>query len=75
MTVESTLTEIQVSIARIEEGIGHIKESGSVSTTRLNDHSGRLQSLELTRGRQKGMLASLAGLTVFIGAAFKYFKF
>jgi len=78
MSVEKTLTEIQVGMARIEEGIGHLSEKVDHSTEsashRLNAHSSKIQSLELTRSRQKGILATLAGAGAVIGLAMKYMK-
>ena len=65
--METEVAELMTAVARVEEGIGRLNE-------KLDDFKGvskRVQSLELTRARQRGGAAVVSAL----GAVVAYFSF
>jgi len=67
------LTEIQVSLARVEEGVGHLVTAGETTEKRLNDHASDIKSLNLTRSRQSGTAKALAAVGTFIAGGIAWF--
>ena len=61
------LTEIQVSLARVEEGVGHLIKAGKTTEKRLDAHASDIKSLNLTRSRQTGFAKAGAVLLTGIG--------
>ena len=70
--MDSDVADIKATVARIETTLEELKE---VSVYRLNDHAGRVDSLERTRDRQKGAARVVAVLSGGLGVALAYFKF
>lgn len=60
------LTKIQVSIARVEEGIGHLVELHETTAKRLDAHGEGIKSLDLTRSRQRGAAKALTAVGILI---------
>jgi hypothetical protein len=70
------LTEIHVSVARIEEGIGNLTRTvenlNTVTVKRLDSHASDIDSLNLSRSRFKGISAGLGTIGTFIAGAFAW---
>ena len=66
-SLDPHVADLIAGVARIEEGVIHIKET-------VADHSPRIRSLELTRSRQKGIGATLAGVAAVVGSVLGYWK-
>ena len=65
--MDTQVAKILAAVARIEATLADLKE---VSVTRLNDHAGRVRSLEMTRARQRGagaLLATLGSVAAWFG--------
>lgn len=60
------LTEIQVSVARVEEGVSHLVKMHETTEKRLNSHAGDIKSLNVSRARAKGIGAAIAGMTTAV---------
>jgi len=69
--MDTHTAEILASVARIETTLDELKD---VSVRRLNDHADRVRSLELTRARQRGAGALVAGLGSVLLVYFKFWK-
>ena len=65
--MDKHLAELMTAVARVEEGIGRLDEKFDY----LKGVSKRVQSLELTRARQRGGVAVVSAL----GAVAAYFGF
>ena len=72
----SDLTEIKVSLAKVEAGIGHIQDSVTeLKDSVVTDLAPRVRSLEISRSRLKGVLTGFGAVTLIPGAIFAYFRF
>ena len=67
------LTEIQVSVARVEEGVGHLIELNETTRKRLDAHASDIKSLNLSLSRAKGMAITLAGMATVILGLFRWY--
>ncbi len=55
-----------MAVGKVEEGVmalhGKVDDLKGVTVKRLNDHTDRVRSLEMTRARQRGAYALMAAL-------------
>ena len=65
---ENNVREIFVRLNKIEQIVARIDER----TSNLDDHEGRIRSLEETRARMGGVIAALTTVASAIGAGLMY---
>ena len=76
--MDAQLTKIIEAVARVDERVRSldVKVCDMRDTTieRLNDHTARVKSLELTRARQRGAAGVIVTLAAAVGSVVAYFK-
>lgn len=67
MTVAAQLTEIQVALEGVEKDVAYISKTlDECIVPRLNSHAADIRSLNITRNRIRGGLATLVALSASI---------
>ena len=73
--MDTQLAEIVAAVARVEVGVEGLNEKvddiRDTAVKRLDDHAGRIRSLELARSRLKGVAAAVVAVA---GSAIAYWK-
>lgn len=76
--MDTDLAELMTAVARVEEGVkgcrSDIQKSHEVNVKRLDNHGGRVASLERTRAKQVGAGKVFAGLSAAVAAILGYLK-
>ena len=67
------LTEIQVSVGKIEVGIDHLVKMHETTVKRLDSHGSDIKSLNRTRSRQAGFAKALSAVGIFIMGTISWF--
>jgi hypothetical protein len=62
------MSNIESTLGRIEEKVDHIKETTDRQEGCLRDHSERIRTLEVFKGKMKGIWIAIAGVLAIIGA-------
>ncbi len=76
--MDAQLTKIIEAVARVDERVrgldAKVCDMRDTTIERLNDHTARVKSLELTRARQRGAAGVVITLAAMVTSVVAYFK-
>ena len=72
---DGQLTEIQVSLEGLRKDVGHVAKSIEDNVIpRLNSHAKDIKSLNVSRGRAKGIGVTIAGMATAVLGIFGWYE-